>query len=123
MLKFDMKGYRLQIGVIDDRRRAVRGLAVGKMYGHVASTTKYYHLKPTDVLVTSTLIDTNQLNFSGTSTWTCSIHLDVDDDPKQEQGPLECRVRKIRTADTIVEEVNDLSAGDHRKFKLTVGII
>ena len=56
----NFSGYRITSGAMEGNV-LTRKVKAGKTYGHIVSTTQYFQLRPTDIRIYSTLIDTKQL--------------------------------------------------------------
>lgn len=108
-MKFRLFGITLDAEV-KDQQATVHRVIPGSSYGHVVKTTRYMHLIPTDLVVTSTLDDTSQLQFNSGSAWTCTMHFQPKDAGANALELLQCGKSRIRNRDKITVSVHDKSA-------------
>jgi|SRR5215469_16754574 len=108
-MKFQLKGIKLDVDV-KDGQAAVLKVTSGRAYGHVAQTGKYHHITPTNLVITSSLNDTLQLQFNSGSTWSCTMHFQPKDPGLQMSELLQCVTPKARNQDQIKVSVQDSSA-------------
>ena len=108
-MKFRLFGITLDAEV-KDQQATVHQVIPGSNYGHLVKTTKYMHLIPTDLVVTSTLDDTNQLQFKSGSAWTCTMHFQPKDAGANALELLQCGKPRVRSQDKITVSVVDKSS-------------
>jgi len=108
-MKFRLAGISLDVDV-KDGHAIVNKVRPGRSYGHVVQTTKYHHLVPTNLTITSNLNDTVQLQFNSGSTWIFAKQFQPKDPGTQKNEPLQCITPRARSQDQIVVSVQDSSA-------------
>lgn len=104
-----LAGITLDVDVKDGSKTVSR-VKPGLGYGHVAQTTKYHHVVPTTITVTSKLDDTVQLQFNSGVTWSCTMHFTPKGSGMQMNELLQCNSSKSKTQDKITVSVHDSSA-------------
>ena len=111
MSGLDFFGYRITSGAIDGKTPTSK-VKPGNTYGHMVSTTQYFQLRPIDIRIVSSLIDTKQLEFDKLGeTWHWRVHLDPFSSGQERTELLVCRFPKIRFQDTITVNVTDDDVG------------
>lgn len=101
MPRLEFAGYEVTTIVLSGTVSTGR-LKAGSDYGHVVRTSEYYQLRPIDIKIDSTLIDTKQLEFDNLGdAWQCQLHLDAFTGEREEVRLLKCHFPKIRFHDTI----------------------
>jgi hypothetical protein len=108
-MEFRLSGITLDVDVKDGQATVLQ-VARGRGYGHVAQTTRYDHMIPTILTVTSRLDDMDQLQFKSGEAWSCKMHFQPKDPAMQANELLQCAKSKKRDRDRITVLVHDSSA-------------
>jgi hypothetical protein len=108
-MKFPLPGMDLTAEVRDDQR-PVHRVFRGRGYGHVLRTTEYYGMVNTVLTVSSSLQDTQQLEFKSGAAWTWQLPLEPDDPVVVTRELLACSKKSVRPQDEITVFVHDASA-------------
>jgi hypothetical protein len=120
MPRLAFSGYEVT-SIALDGKVSTATLTAGSTYGHVVKTSQYFQLRPIDIRIDSTLIDTKQLEFDNTgSVWHLPLHLDAFTDEREEVRPLRCRFPKTRIVDTITINV---TGDDQGQLGLVLDIV
>src|SRR5882757_10020966 len=108
-MKFGLPGMDLTAEVRDDQR-PVHRVSRGCGYGHVLRTSEYHGMVSTVLTVSSSLQDTQQLEFKSGAAWTWQLPLEPDDSIVETRELLACSANQVRPQDEIRVFVHDASA-------------
>jgi hypothetical protein len=120
MPKLEFVGYEVTSDTLDGKASTGR-LKPGSTYGHVVRTSQYFQLRPIDITIDSTLIDTKQLEFDNAGVaWQWPLYLDSFTDEQEETRLLRCHFPKTRFRDTITMNV---TGDDQGQLGLVLDIV
>lgn len=108
-MKFPLPGMDLT-GEVRDEQGPVHKVVRGRGYGHVLKTTEYQGFVPDVLTISSSLTDTQQLEFQSGAAWTWQLHLQPNDPSDQKRELLNCRHSSVRPQDEITVLVHDAAA-------------
>jgi hypothetical protein len=108
-MKFPLSGMNLTAEVRDDQRPVLE-VSRGRGYGHVLKTTEYWGMQNTVLTVSSSLQDTQQLEFKSGAAWTWQLPLEPDDPIVETRELLVCSQKQVRPQDKITVFVHDATA-------------